>query len=50
MEIRHRKGIENQIANHLSILEESSHMKNEGQIRQDFSVESSKRCHGMLTL
>ncbi|XP_049381171.1 uncharacterized protein LOC125845671 [Solanum stenotomum] len=39
LEIRDRKGTKNQIADHLSRLEDSIHVKNEGRIREKFSDE-----------
>jgi len=39
LEIKDRKGTENQIADHLSRLEDSSYVKNEGQIREEFPDE-----------
>lgn len=39
LEIKDRKGTKNQIANHLSRLEDSSHVNNEGQIREEFPDE-----------
>ncbi|XP_049399876.1 uncharacterized protein LOC125863958 [Solanum stenotomum] len=41
VEIRDMKGTENQIADHLSRLEDSSHVKNERQIRKEFHDEQS---------
>jgi len=38
-EIKDRKGTENQIVDHLSRLEDSSHVMNEGQIREEFPDE-----------
>jgi len=39
LEIKDRKGTENQIVDHLSRFEDSSHVKNEGQIREEFPYE-----------
>ncbi|XP_049381355.1 uncharacterized protein LOC125845910 [Solanum stenotomum] len=55
LEIKDRKGIENQIADHLSRLEDSSHVKNEGQFVKSFLMSNCFRwtllkCLGMLTL
>jgi len=38
LEIKDRKGTENRIVDHLSRLEDSSHVRNEGQIREEFPV------------
>lgn len=36
LEIRDKKGTKNQIVDHVSILEDSTHVKNEGRIHEEF--------------